>query len=222
MGYLPVFLNLTGRDCLVVGGGAVALRKVETLLEADARITVVSPAFAPALDALAATHPDRLRVVRQAYTPRDLSPFSFVIAATDDPAVNAAVAADAERARVWVNVVDVPEHCTVLAAATFRRGPVQVAVGTGGVCPALGRTLRDELEAACPEALGDYAAALGAERARLRRECPDPALRARTLDHLCRRETRDRLLRETTGTLETRLREETGRFLGEDMPPARP
>ena len=87
---------------------------------------------------------------------------------------------------------------------------------------ALGRTLRDELAEACPEILGEYAAALGAERARLKRECPDPARRARALDHLARRETRDRLLCGTAGTLEARLREETGRFLGEDTPPARP
>ncbi|HNY85529.1 MAG TPA: bifunctional precorrin-2 dehydrogenase/sirohydrochlorin ferrochelatase [Candidatus Hydrogenedentes bacterium] len=220
MGYLPVFLNLTGRDVLVAGGGAVALRKAESLLEAGARVTVVSPVFDPAFDTLAAAHPDRLRPVREPYTPRDLSPFFLAIAATDDPAANAAVAADAERARVWVNVVDVPELCTVLAAATFRRGPVQVAVCTGGECPALGRTLRDELAEACPETLGDYAAALGVERARLKRECPDPALRARVLDHLARRETRDRLLCGTAGPLESRLREETGRFLGEDTPPA--
>ncbi len=220
MGYLPVFLNLTGRNCLVVGGGAVALRKAETLLEAGARVTVVSPAFDPAFGALAAAHPDRLRVVQEAYTPRDLAPFLLAVAATDDPEVNAAVAADAERARVGVNVVDVPELCSFIAAASFRRGPVQVAVGTGGVCPALGRTLRDEFEAACPEILGEYAAALGAERTRLRRECPDPALRARALDHLARRKTRDRLLRGAAGTLEARLCEETGRFLGEDTPPA--
>ena len=222
MGYLPVFLNLTGRNVLVVGGGAVALRKVETLLEAEARVTAVSPAFTPAFDALAAAHPDRLRLVRESYTPRDLSPFFLAIAATDDPEVNAAVAADAERAGVGVNVVDVPELCSVIAAATFRRGPVQVAVCTGGVCPALGRTLRDELAEACPEELGDYAAALGVERARLKGECPDPARRARALDHLARRDTRDRLLRGAAGTLEARLREETGRFLREDSPPERP
>ncbi len=222
MGYLPVFLNLAGRDVLVVGGGAVARRKAETLLDAEACVTAVSPAFDPAFDTLAAAHPNRLRMVREAYSPRDLAPFFLVIAATDDPEANAAVAADAERARVWVNVVDVPELCTVLAAATFRRGPVQVAVCTGGECPALGRTLRDELAEACPEILGEYAAALGAERARLKGECPDPARRARALDHLARRETRDRLLRGGAGTLEARLREETGRFLGEDTPPARP
>lgn len=222
MGYLPVFLHLTGRDCLVVGGGAVALRKAETLLEAGARVTVVSPAFDPAFGALAAAHPDRLRVVQEAYTPRDLAPFLLAVAATDDPEVNAAVAADAERARVGVNVVDVPELCSFIAAASFRRGPVQVAVCTGGECPALGRTLRDELAEACPEILGEYAAALGDERTRLRRECPDPALRARALDHLCRRETRDRLLRETAGTLEARLRGEADRYLRENTPPLRP
>jgi uroporphyrin-III C-methyltransferase/precorrin-2 dehydrogenase/sirohydrochlorin ferrochelatase len=218
MGYLPVFLNLTGREVLVVGGGAIALRKTETLLEAGAHVTVVSPAADPAFDALAAAHPDRLCVVREAYAPRDLSPHMFVVAATDDPEVNAAVAADAARARVWVNVVDVPELCTAIAAASFRRGPVQVAVGTGGVCPALGRTLRDEFARACPEELGDYAAALGAERARLRRACPDPALRMRTLDHLSRREIRERLLSDPAGSLETRLREEAGRFLGGASP----
>jgi precorrin-2 dehydrogenase/sirohydrochlorin ferrochelatase len=145
MGYFPVCVDMAGRPCLVVGGGAVAERKAEGLLAAGARVTVVSPALTRRLDAWA--REDRLRVIRREYHAEDLAGQSLVFVATDDGAVNARVAGDARRAGLLVNAADDPAHCDFILPAVLRRGELIVAVSTGGASPALSRAVRDELDA---------------------------------------------------------------------------
>jgi siroheme synthase-like protein len=190
MSWYPLFVQLEGRRCLVVGGGAVARRKAEGLLEAGALVLAVSPEFSPGFEDLAWQHRQRLLLERQPYAPRDLSGLALVIAATDSTAVNAAVAEDARRAGVWVNVVDTPAECTVQAAAVVRRGPLQVAIHTGGEFPALSAVLRAEREHDLDpwlepdvHSLGRVRAWLlgqeieGARRAAILRRLADPELR---------------------------------------------
>ncbi len=135
----PVFLDLHGADALVVGGGTVALRKVEGLLAAGAQVTVVAPAIDPAIIALGVTG------CRRAYAPGDLAGRLLVITTTDDPAVNAAVAADARSAGVLVNSADDPANCTFILPAVARRGRVVAAVSSGGASPALAQHVRDRI-----------------------------------------------------------------------------
>jgi siroheme synthase-like protein len=145
VGYYPVFLDLTGRRCLVVGGGAVGVRKVEGLLAADADVTVVSPPPSPALDELC--RDGRIRWLQRDYRAGDLEGFALCLTATDDTAVNAAVAAEGRERGVWVNAADDPDNCDFILPSVLRRGDLQVAFSTGGRSPALARKIREELEA---------------------------------------------------------------------------
>ena len=192
MGWFPVFLKLTDARCLVVGGGKVAHRKVESLLHAGAYIEVLSADFCKDIVQLAAENSSRVQLERGTYASRDLSIYQLVVAATDDPQTNRLVYEDAQRARVLVNVVDVPELCTAQAAAVVRRGPLQIAIHTGGECPALAATIRQELENLYPTWIGDFAEALGVIRQDLLTRCPDSQDRKRILQTLAEAIVRDK------------------------------
>jgi len=144
MGPYPVVLDLGGRPVLVVGGGAVAERKVEGLRAAGASITVVSPRVSARLAKMA--DDGDIRVRRRSYRRSDLRGVAIVFAATDDRNVNAAVAADSRRRRIWVNAADDPDHCDFILPSVLRRGSLLVSVTTGGRSPALARIVREELE----------------------------------------------------------------------------
>lgn len=155
----PVMLDLTGVPVLLVGGGTIAARKAEGLLAAGARVTVVAPVVLPALASAAA------EVRQRPYTDDDLDGHRLVMTATDDPAVNARVAADARRVGLWVNSADDPANCTFILPAVARQGSVVVAVGTDGSSPALARHLRDRIG---EEILTPQVAAAAADLARQR------------------------------------------------------
>jgi len=137
----PVSLTVEGRPCLVVGGGAIAHRKVEGLLAAGAEVTVIAPEVDPELAALP------VALERRPYRPGDASGFRLVIAATEDPDVNADVAADADAAGVWVNAADDLARSSFTLPSVARRGPIVVAVSTGGQSPAFAAWLRRRIEA---------------------------------------------------------------------------
>jgi precorrin-2 dehydrogenase / sirohydrochlorin ferrochelatase len=137
----PVNLVLDGRPCLVVGGGKVALRKVEGLLACGGRVTVVAPRLNPELRVL-----NDVMIEERPWRPDDLDGMWLVIAATDDPAVNRAVYDAGQRAGVWVNGADDPANCSFTLPSVVRRGDLQVTVSTGGRSPALATWLRRRLE----------------------------------------------------------------------------
>lgn len=156
--YYPVFLDLAGRTCLVAGGGAVALRKVEGLLACDAAVRLVSPRARPELAALARER--RIAWWQQPYTAGALADCFLAIAATDDRAVNDAVVADARRLGVLAVAADDGEGDAILPAVV-RRGDVVVAISTGGRSPALARALRQRLARLVDPSYGDLAAIVG-------------------------------------------------------------
>jgi precorrin-2 dehydrogenase len=139
--YYAAHLDVTGRDCLVVGGGKIALEKAEGLLAAGARVTVVAPAI---LDELLDLD---VRFVHGAYRASDLDGRFLVIAATADPDVNRRVSRDAEARGLLCNVADVPELCNFILPAIHRAGPITIAVSTSGASPALAKRLRDQFAA---------------------------------------------------------------------------
>jgi siroheme synthase-like protein len=166
MALFPLFVELAGRPCVVLGGGAVAERKVEGLLDAGAVVTVVSPALTPVLAAL--VRGGRVTHVARGYVAGDLAGASLAFAATDDGAINAAVAQEGRERGVWVNAADDPAHCDAILPAVVRRGAITVAIGTGGASPALARAVREKVELALPEAYGALAEIAGSLRRELR------------------------------------------------------
>ena len=143
MSYL-VNLSVEGRKAVVVGAGAVALRKAQGLLVAGARVTVVAPEACTGLLSLAAE--GRLELHLKPYDAEELEGAVLVLASTDDEAVNARVSADCSRLGLPVNVADRPALCTFTLPAVVRRGDLTLAVTTEGRCPAFARALREELE----------------------------------------------------------------------------
>ncbi len=179
MGYLPIFLDVTGKRCLVVGGGEVAERKVASLLDAGAVVTVISPELTPALRSRVksreVSHLDR------AYRTGDVHDFALVFAATDDPTLQRKIAVEAREHSILVNVADAPELCSFIAPAVVNRGALQIAISTGGASPALASRIRRELER---QFGAEHAIALDilrAARRRLRGSHVRPAERARRL-----------------------------------------
>ena len=136
----PVFLDLEGRRCVVVGGGEVANRKARKLLQARAEVVVISPQVRPELESVA------VEVRNRPYEEGDLEGAFLAFAATDSREVNAAVAREAHARGILVNVADRPSEGSFAVPSVLRRGRMQVAVSTGGASPALARRIRGELE----------------------------------------------------------------------------
>ena len=136
-------LKLSGRRCLVVGGGDIGLEKVEGLLACDGDVTLVAPDAIEPLQELAAE--GSIAWERRAYAPADLEGTFMVIAATSDSEVNIGIYEDAERRAMLVNVVDVPPLCNFILPAIIRTGPLAIAISTAGASPALAKRIRNEI-----------------------------------------------------------------------------
>jgi siroheme synthase-like protein len=162
----PVFLDVAGRRCLVVGGGPIAARKAGSLVDCDAAVTVVAPAVGEDMEHLA-SRLDALE--RRPYRRGEAAGYRLVIAATGIPDVDGAVFDDGEEAGVWVNSADDRAHSSFILPAVHRDGAVSVAVSTGGLSPALASWLRTRFAADYGSGLGALAQLLGDARARLLR-----------------------------------------------------
>jgi len=175
MDFLPIFLDIRGQPCLVVGGGEVAARKSALLLRAGARVTVLAPELSAAFDADFAA----ARIVHRAarFRDEDLDGVAVAIAATSDDAVNRAVAAAARARRIPVNVVDQPALCSFILPSIIERAPLVVAVSSGGASPVLARLLRARLESLIPAGYGRLAALAGAFRDRVKARFKPPERR---------------------------------------------
>lgn len=159
----PLFLNLEGRTCLVVGGGGVARRKIEPLLASGAKVVVVAPEIQSAIETLAVE--ERLDLRRRPFEPEDLAGCVLVIAATSDEETNRRVFASARSRGVLCNVVDAPALCDFHVPAVVRRGDLRIAVSTAGKSPAFASRVRRELERLYPERAGAALERLGRIRA---------------------------------------------------------
>ncbi len=138
-------LRLSGRRCLVVGGGEVGLEKVEGLLACDAAVVLIAPQAIEPLQELAAE--GSIEWIPRAWQPSDLDGAFLVIAATGDSEVNIRIFEEAERRAMLVNVVDVPPLCNFILPAIVRQGPLAIAISTAGASPALAKRIRDEVAA---------------------------------------------------------------------------
>jgi precorrin-2 dehydrogenase/sirohydrochlorin ferrochelatase len=173
----PVLLDLSRAPVLVVGGGAVALRKVQGLLEAGARPAVVAPELSAELRAL--VEREGLECRLRPWRTGDAAGSRLVFAATDHAEVNAEVAREAESAGAWVNVADNPEASAFHVPAVVRSGEVVVALSTGGASPLLARRLRERLEGVVTPGVGRAARRLTEVRAEVRARWPHDEVRRR-------------------------------------------
>jgi uroporphyrin-III C-methyltransferase/precorrin-2 dehydrogenase/sirohydrochlorin ferrochelatase len=182
MEFLPIFLRVKGRPVLVVGGGAVAARKVALLRRAGARIRVVAPLLSAELTPLALS--GEIDHDARPFGPNDLDEPEIVVAATGDRHVNEAVAALAGARRIPVNVVDEPALCSFIMPAIVDRGRVVAAISTGGAAPVLARLIRARLELLLHPGIGRLAELSARWRDRVRAALPDEAVRRRFWDEL--------------------------------------
>lgn len=164
MSLFPIFLKLAGKPCVVIGAGNIAESKIESLLVAEARVTVVAPEALPRVQDWAAS--GELTWHQREYKEGDLSGAFLVVAGTATAAVNRAVFADAAASDILCNAVDDPPYCDYYFPSVVRRGSLQIAISTAGESPALAQRLRKELNAQLPLDLGEWLMELG----RLRRE----------------------------------------------------
>jgi uroporphyrin-III C-methyltransferase / precorrin-2 dehydrogenase / sirohydrochlorin ferrochelatase len=177
MTFYPVFLNLRGRPCVVVGGGAVAEQKVLGLLEAGALVTVASPALTWKLEDLVST--GAIEVRRRPYQRGDLEGAFLAIAATDDRSANAAVWDEAEERGILLNAVDDLPHCSFIAPAVHREGDIAVAISTGGKSPAFAVRLRERISKLIGREEAEFLNLLGELRPHVAARVPDFKVRTR-------------------------------------------
>jgi uroporphyrin-III C-methyltransferase/precorrin-2 dehydrogenase/sirohydrochlorin ferrochelatase len=175
MDFLPIFLDVRAQPCLVVGGGEVAARKCALLLRAGARVTVLAPELGATLGAELAAGRIAHRAAK--FRDADLEGIAVAIAATDDDAVNRAVAAAAKARHIPVNVVDQPALCSFILPSVIERAPLTIAVSSGGASPVLARLLRARLETLIPAGYGRLAALAGAFRDRVKARFKPPERR---------------------------------------------
>lgn len=187
MEYYPVFLNLQGKKCLVVGGGGVAERKVKALAACGADILVVSPEIKPGLQKL--RDAGQIRHRAGFYRTDDLAGVFLVISATDDDAVNGTVAADCAARNIMVNVVDDPDRCSFVVPSVVHRGSFKLAISTGGKSPHLARVVREQLEKEFGPQFGEFVEFLGRVREETMRSTGDPDRRRQILNNLVDRGT---------------------------------
>lgn len=169
--YYPVCLNLKDKPCLVVGAGKVAGRKVRSLLEAGARVTVVSPEAGKEIEQAAGE--GSIVWKKKSFSDSDLEGNFLVVGATDDRELNRRIFSLSDSAGVLVNVVDEPELCNFIVPAVLRRGDFQIAVSSGGASPVLARAVRDELERQFSNIYGEIAERMSALRLWLKERLPD-------------------------------------------------
>ncbi len=182
MAKYPIFLELSGRRVVVVGGGAVAVRKAQALLAAGARLVVVSKQIDDAITSLCAG--SNAELIKSKYSKDYLAGAVLAIAATSNRQLNKQIYKDCQELEILCNVVDAPELCDFIVPAVVKRGELQIAIGTEGHCPAYAGHLREKLEQTFTDKHGQFLAGLETLRKRIIKDVPDPIDRKTLLGQL--------------------------------------
>jgi precorrin-2 dehydrogenase/sirohydrochlorin ferrochelatase len=172
MRYYPVHLDIQNRNVLVVGGGSVGTRKVKTLLDCSARVTVVSPEVSRKLRELAAS--GDIKLAERSYQSEDLNGVFVVIGATDDERLNQQISSDADRLNTLCNIADRPEVCNFILPSIVQRDDLVITISTSGQSPALAKKLRKALENQFGEEYGTLLQLMGAIRKKLLQQAHKP------------------------------------------------
>ena len=168
--YYPIYLDLENKQVLVVGGGKIAQRKVETLLEYGAVVTIVSPALTPELQEM--VNRNSCVWFKKEYSTEDINNAELIYSCTDQEEVNAQISADAQAAMRLINVVDDPVKCSFIVPSILKRGDLSIAVSTAGSSPIVARQIRAELENLYGDEMSDYLALLKSWRTTIKGSLP--------------------------------------------------
>ena len=182
MAYHPIFLNIDGKPCVVIGGGVVAERKIFSLLDGGAKVTVITPEVTPGIDELFRSR--RITLYRRLYEDGDLKGHLIAYSATNRRGVNRAVQGEARREGVLLNVVDDPGLCDFITPALVQRGALLLAVSTSGKSPAMARRVREQLEALFGEEYAPFLELIGAIRMKLLKKRGDSVIFNRMYERL--------------------------------------
>jgi siroheme synthase-like protein len=178
--YYPIYLDIEGRNVVIIGGGNVCARKAETMMKYGARVTVVSPEMTDEIEQWA--REGCLAIRRKEYDASDLDDANIVIASTDHQSVNEQIAADCRQRRIPVNVVDVTPLCEFIVPAIIEKGSIQIAISTGGKSPALARTLKEDLHRSIGPEYAEVNDVLGSLRDGAKKVLPSDVDRKRFFD----------------------------------------
>lgn len=176
MAYFPFFSEIKDVPALLVGGGLVALRKAEKLLPYGPQLTVIAPEIRPEIEALPG-----VKCLRRPFLFTDLETASFVIACTDQRALNHEIAARCRACRIPVNVVDDPQACSFYFPALVKRGSLSIGISTGGASPPAAKWLKERIAQVLPEGIEAILAQMETLRPQIKARVPQQAVRARIL-----------------------------------------
>ncbi len=208
MRYYPIYLDISNKRCTVIGGGEVAARKAQRLLECGARVTVVAAKLAPEMEALKAAR--RIEHVESDYREEALEKAFLVIGATNSAAVNEQVYRDARAKGVLVNVVDDPQLCDFILPSLVERGDLSIAVSTGGKSPALARKMREEIEKSYGPEYDAFVRVMGVLRERVLRRGDSPEANRQVFESVVQSDVLERIRRGDREGARNRIRELTG------------
>ena len=199
--FYPIYLNVKGKKCVIIGGGKVAYRKACSLREAGADTVVVSPEFCPEI-----ADEGGLTLVKENYDERFLDGALLVIASTDNEAINQKVALDAGKRDIIINVVDYPELCSFIVPSTINRGDLCISISTGGASPAVAKRIRVELESIFGVEYEGYLDLLNKMRDIAMTEVKDKAKRRKILQRLAEKDILDIVKNKGIKDAETKMR----------------
>jgi precorrin-2 dehydrogenase / sirohydrochlorin ferrochelatase len=200
--FYPIHLDVTGKKCVIIGGGKVAYRKACSLKESGADVVVVSPEVCSEM-----VNEEGLVLIKKEYEEYFLDGALLVIAATDNEAINKKVTLDAEKRNIIVNVVDYPERCSFIVPSTINRGDLCISISTGGASPAVAKRIREELEAVFGKEYEEYLDLLTKMRSLAMTTVEDDAKRRRILQRLAEKDIFDIVRVEGVEVAEAKMRD---------------
>ena len=200
--FYPIHLDVTGKRCVIIGGGKVAYRKACSLKESGADVVVVSPEVCSEM-----VNEEELVLIKKEYEECFLDGALLVIAATDNEAINKKVTLDAEKRNIIVNVVDYPERCSFIVPSTINRGDLCISISTGGASPAVAKRIREELEAVFGKEYEEYLDLLTKMRSLAMTTVEDDAKRRRILQRLAEKDIFDIVRVEGVEVAEAKMRD---------------
>ena len=200
--FYPIYLDVKGKRCVIVGGGKVAYRKVCSLKDAGADVIVVSPDICPEM-----ADAEGITLINTNYDEKYLEGALLVIAATDNEAVNEKVALDAGKRNLIVNVVDHPELCSFIVPSTINRGDLCISISTGGASPAVAKSIREKLEVVFGVEYEEYLNLLTKMRSIAMSDIKDSAKRRKVLRRLAEKDILDIVKNKGGAEAEARMRE---------------